>query len=115
MSKETLEIHEEKHGDVLLLRVSGPVDSATVNQFKSTLTPVFKTKGARIVIDAGDLSYMNSNAIGLLMMFRRQLYINGGRLALAGVSARITKTLETMKANNLKMYDTVNEALAALS
>ena len=115
MASDILEITKEKQGRITVLHIIGPVDSATVGQFKVTLTPFSKTQGARIVIDVKELTYINSNAIGLLMMFRRQLYINGGRLALCGVSARFDKTLKTMKADSLKIYDNLDDALAALS
>jgi len=115
MGNDILEIIKEKQGKITILHLMGPVDSATVSLFKVTLTPIFKTKGARIIVDAKDLTYINSNAIGLLLMFRRQLYINGGRLALCHVSARFEKTLKTMKVDSLKIFDDLDAALAALS
>lgn len=111
MSQSTLEIKKEERDGVTVVHLAGPVDSATIDTFKSKLSRIFRPKGSRIAIDAGELTYMNSNAIGLLVSFRRTLYVNGGRLAFSGVSDRIQRSLQTMRVTQLKICDTLEEAI----
>ena len=53
-AKVTME-REEVDG-VQVVRVSGPLDSATFDQFREYLEPLVTQKGARIVLDCRNLT-----------------------------------------------------------
>jgi len=111
-----LEIDVEEKDGVSVVRISGPVDSATVESFRTRLGPLFKVRGAHIVMDFTELTYINSSGLGEMMQFRRVCYVGGGRVALFGVSSRIMRGLEMLKLDKqLKICDTLEEALVGMA
>ena len=71
--------------------------------------------GARVLLDCGQLTYLNSTSIGLLMKFHRGLVVSRGRLALCALNSKLARTLELLQiGKSLQLYPTRAEALAAL-
>ncbi len=108
-----LNIYVEERGDVTVVTVSGPVDSATFDQFREKIDPLGHAPGAKLVINASGMTYINSKGIGLLASLHRALLVSMGNMVLCGLSKRIMKTLELLGlANRLHVFATVDEALA---
>ena len=66
MSDQVFKLSVEKVESVTVVHVAGPVDSAHVELFKAELTPLCAVPGARVLLDCGQLTYLNSSSIGLL-------------------------------------------------
>ena len=66
-----LKLASEVVDGVLLIHVSGPLDSATYDQFKAFMDPVVAQPQLVIVLDCRNLTYVNSRAWTLLMHFHR--------------------------------------------
>jgi len=112
----TLEVKVEQTDAVIIVTLSGPVDSATKDIFKDSLDPIFKSKGIKVLFDCEGLTYMNSRALGLLSSYRRRCYVNGGKLALSKLNTKIVRTMDLLGLGKLlKRYDTNEEAIAALT
>lgn len=116
MSIRELEISVEQVAAVTVVRVAGPVDSASVDTFRTQLNPICSQPGARVLLDCTDLTYLNSTSIGLLMKFHRGLLVSRGKLALCAVNTKLVRTLELLQiGKTLQMYATREEALAAMA
>jgi len=116
MSESELEIKKEKEGDITVLTLSGPVDSASFNTFKRALDPLCREDDTRLIIDCTELSYINSKGIGLIASHHRSIMIRAGRIALFGLSTRILKTLDLLGlGNRLHIYPSREEALASFA
>lgn len=116
MGKATLDVRVERVGDgVAVVELDGPVDSATWASFKESLDPVFRERGARILLDCTKLTYLNSRAIGLLARYRRECYVAGGRLVLCGLNTKLVRTVDLLGLGGLLItYPTREEAMSAL-
>lgn len=116
MSIRELEINVEQVGRVAVVRVAGPVDSASVDLFRTHLNPICSQPGAHVLLDCQDLSYLNSTSIGLLMKYHRGLLVTRGKLALCAVNTKLVRTLDLLQiGKTLQLYAGREEALAALA
>lgn len=115
VSIRELEINVEQAGTVTVVRVAGPVDSASVDLFRSQLNPICSQPGARVLLDCQDLTYLNSSSIGLLMKYHRGLMVSHGKLALCAVNTKLVRTLDLLQiGKSLQIYAQREEALAAM-
>ena len=71
MQAGTLKLETEFKEGVLMVQVSGPLDSATYDQFKTFMEPIIAQPRVRIVLDCRKTTYVNSRAWTLLMHFHR--------------------------------------------
>ncbi|MBN1268160.1 MAG: STAS domain-containing protein [Kiritimatiellae bacterium] len=115
MAKSTLDMRVEKEGDITVVVLDGPVDSATLASFKQGLDPVFRERGVKVLLDCTNLTYLNSKAIGLLARYRRDCYVGGGRLALCHLNTKLVRTVDLLGLSSLlKTYESREEAVGAL-
>lgn len=115
MSVQELKLSVEKVDAVTVVKVTGAVDGSSVDLFKAELSPVCSLPGARVLLDCGQLTYLNSTSIGLLMKFQRGLVVSRGRLALCALNSTLVRTLELLQiGKSLHLFPTRAEALAAL-
>lgn len=115
MARAELEISSEKVRDITVVKLAGPVDSATFDTYKEALDPLCRAEPSpQLVIDCRELSYINSKGIGLLASLHRMVMIQMGSIALFGLSSRILKTLELLGlGKRLRIYKTQEEAMAS--
>jgi anti-anti-sigma factor len=115
MAKNNVTVTVSQEGDVAVLAVDGPVDSVTIDSFKEQLDPICGHSGARVLLDCGGLTYLNSRAIGLLMRYHKTLFISRGKLALCNLNQRLVRTIEILQlGKSLLIFPTRNEAMAAI-
>jgi anti-anti-sigma factor len=115
MAKSTLDVKVTQDGEVVVAVLSGPVDSATMGDFRKALDPLFRGKPGTILLDCKELTYMNSKAIGLLAKYRRDHYVAGGRMAICSLNKRLVRTMDLLGlGSTLKTYESKEEALKAL-
>jgi anti-sigma B factor antagonist len=115
MGKSTLEVETTRDGRVTILNLSGPVDSANFNTFKKALAQVGGAQRAYAVLDCTGLTYMNSKGFGLLSQYHRTMLAGMGEIAVCGLNRKLVKTMDLLGLGQmLKMFDTREEALAAM-
>jgi len=116
VGKYELKIMVTQEGDVTVVAVSGPVDSATIEGFKEKLDSACARPGAKVLLDCKGLTYLNSRSIGLLMKHHRGLMVTCGRLVLSEVNPKLVRTLDLLQIGKaLAIYPTRQEALVSLT
>lgn len=114
MTEAVLTTRIETRDGIQLVHISGPLDTATHNQFKSLLDPLVGQPRVRIVLDCEKLSYVNNS--GLLLLLRQQR-VAIHRLSFLGIAAFNPMNLKAVEmfglGKMLKLYPTVEDALAA--
>lgn len=114
MPNPALSLEQEERDGIFLIRVSGPLDSMTHDQFKDYLDPLAATPRARIILDCEKLSYVNSRGITLLARYQRSLSSNLAFFGITGLNSRIEKSIELLGMSKLlRVYPTLDEALKA--
>lgn len=114
MAESNLTTRLEMVDDIQVVRIAGPLDSATHDGFKTFLEPLVNQKGVKIVLDCTDLTYVNSKGLALIGRCQRLILQNLSFMAVAGLNKRIRKTIDLLGLGKIvKLYDSVDEAMAA--
>jgi len=114
MPPAVLTLDKEERNGIHLIRMEGPLDSLTYDQFKDFLDPIAAELHARIVLDCRNLRYVNSRGITLPAHYQRTLSSSLAFFGIAALNARILKAIELLGVAKLvRLYSSVEEALAA--
>lgn len=87
---------EELDG-VVVARLAGD-DTA---QLWKALEPLFAAGRRAVVVDLGEVAFLNSVAIAALIAVRRRAVAQGGRLALAGLRPQLQAVFRVLKLERL--------------
>ncbi|HPT16471.1 MAG TPA: STAS domain-containing protein [Kiritimatiellia bacterium] len=103
---------EDREGGVRVVHVSGPLDSATYDQFKKFMDPQVNRPQLRLVLDCAGLTYVNSRGITLLTHYQRVCKMGISFFGIAALRPRILKSLELLGLDKLvTWYPTLEEAM----
>ena len=98
-------------GGITVVRVDGVLDATTREQFAESLTAA----GPELILDLAGVTFMDSRALGLIVHQWQTSLSDGRKFALIGVEYSKSKVMWiTGLADRLPLYDTLEEALAAL-
>jgi anti-sigma B factor antagonist len=110
-----LNVTQEQDGAIVIVALDGPVDSANSTAFRRALQGPCGTKGARVLIDCTNLTYMNSKGFGALTQHHRAMLATMGTLAICGLNRKLVKTMDLLGLGQmLRLFATREEALAML-
>jgi anti-sigma B factor antagonist len=105
----------EPHGASVVVSVQGELDVTSSQQFDDYLSEAAAESG-QVILDMSAVDFMDTTALAVIVTHWRRATDEGGRFLLAGARYRYTKALWiTGLADRLPMYDTAEEALAALA
>ena len=112
---EGLGLTSHRHGQVTVVAIRGELDAVTSREFDEYLTTA-RHQCDRIVLDLAAVDFMDTSSLAVIVGHWKKLTARDGILALAGARYRYTKTLWiTGLADRLPRYDTVEQAIAAVS
>ncbi len=80
-------------GKDITINISGRFDFAVQNEFRNSYYNISPEDGVRFVIDMTNASYMDSSALGMLLMMREHLGGNSANITLSHCSADIRNIL----------------------
>ena len=110
-----LHISLESHGDAVVVSIQGELDVVSKQRFEDCLSEAAE-QSDRVVLDLSRVDFMDTTALAVIVAHWRRQAAEGGRFLLAGARYRYTKALWiTGLADRLPMYDSVEEALAAVA
>ena len=92
-------------GGTITIKVSGRFDFAVQNEFRDCYYNVSKDKDTKFVIDMSGTNYMDSSALGMLLMMREYLGGNSADITIKNSSADIKNILTV--ANFQSLFDMV--------
>src|SRR4051794_27023055 len=82
-SGRMFEVETIPRGDDLCLRLSGELDLASLDKLRDAIGVAEASKANKIVVDLGDLEFMDSTGLGVLLQAYTQSRRNGQRLRFA--------------------------------
>lgn len=92
-----------------VLEVHGDLDMATQQQLRDDLLPLVGP--GQVVVDLSGVEFMDSSALGTLVVMFKALRDDGGRLCLAGVRQPVRAVLSITSVDRvIDIYDTVRAA-----
>src|SRR6201995_6075374 len=105
----------EAHGASMVVSVQGELDVPASQRFDDYLSEAAAASD-QVILDMPAVDFMDTTALAVIVTHWRRQAEEGGVFLLAGARYRYTKALWiTGLADRLPMYDTVDDALAALA
>ena len=105
----------EPRGASVVVSVQGELDVTSSQRFDDCLSEA-AAASERVILDMSKVDFMDTTALAVIVAHWRRQADEGGAFLLAGARYRYTKALWiTGLADRLPMYDTVEEAVAALA
>ena len=107
---------ERRTGGIAVLRVSGDVDVSHALVLRGVLGDLLADPAPRVLIDCGDVGFVDSAGVGLLVTGHRRAQEAGGHLHLAGVQPTVAHILQLTRADRLlTVHADVEAGITALS
>lgn len=107
-----LEISSRTCGHVLLVCVSGRMDTLAAPVFQSRITELLDQGATAIVLDCDKLEYICSSGLRSILVIAQKASTSGGRLSCCSVKGMVKKVFEISGfASMLAVFDTVDQAL----
>lgn len=113
-----MEIHEQDRDGILIIGISGQVDSATGPVLGDKLDALIEAGHLHLVLDLSDVPYMSSAGLRVLSIALKAVRVPemNGDMCLAGLSKTVAHAFRISGFNQVfDIYDTVSEAVAALA
>ena len=98
----TVLVSENEQNNTVRIEIKGRFDFGTHKEFRSAYKDRAKS-GASYVIDMKGVEYIDSSALGMLLLVREHVQSYGGKLSIVGCSPDIAKILKI--ANFDKLFD----------
>ncbi len=89
-----MEIGESKEGAVFVLAPTGRLDSANARSFEERVLAALEQGESALLIDFGNLDYISSAGLRVLLMGAKRLQQSGGTIALCTLSPSIREVFE---------------------
>jgi anti-anti-sigma factor len=93
-SSSPFEVRVTSEGDEVTLHLVGDLDLTAVDSFRSCIEGAVDGNGGAVVVDLGDLAFIDSTGISALLVMRRRLEGQGRELRVANVSAGAARVFE---------------------
>jgi anti-sigma B factor antagonist len=98
-----------------VVQVAGDLDMATSPQLRDGLQRLLADGTRNVVVDMAGVGFMDSSAIGALVVMFRAFRDGGGRLCLAAVQPQVRSILAVTSVDRaIDVYDTVQAAEAGM-
>ncbi len=111
----SIKVKESYNAVVIELKgklVGGPLSA----EMSNTLYGLLDKGKKNVVVNLGDLGFVNSSGLGILISGLTSMRKNGGDLKLANISNKIEGLLSITKLNQIfEQYDSVEEAVKSYS
>ena len=108
-----MEILEDRRDGVVVVAPAGRVDSISSGELEARLLALLAAGDRRLVVDFGDVEYISSAGLRVVLMLAKKLQEEGGQLVLCSLGQAIRLTFDL--AGFLSILDvapTRDEALA---
>jgi anti-sigma B factor antagonist len=98
-----------------VVEVAGDLDMATSPQLRDGLQRILDAGTRNVVIDLAGVGFMDSSALGTLVVMFKAFRAGGGRLCLAAVQRQARSILAVTSVDRaIDVYDTVPDAEASM-
>lgn len=96
-----MEIEEQRHGAVTVLRPRGPLVQTDADQFRKRAAEVMAKSLGRFVIDASGIAYTDSRGLEVLVEVSEELAQGGQVLRLCGAAETLREVFDLTEISGL--------------
>jgi len=110
-----MEIFEDQKGHVVVLSLSGRLDSLTSAELDKSLNEVINRGEHAVLVNCEQLRYISSSGLRSFLMALKQMQTVQGKLCLCGLNAQIHEVFDISGFTGLfVIYRTLGEALSQM-
>lgn len=84
-----MDMTQERDGDVVVVRLSGRLDSSAAPDAEGRLSAAISGAAPRIAIDMSALTYVSSAGLRVLLVVAKKVQQQNGKLALGGLAENV--------------------------
>lgn len=108
-----MNLSSQEMAEICVISVNEPrIDAAIAIQFKDRMREKTEATSARIVLDLGQVDFIDSSGLGAIVAAMKQLG-PGRRLDLAALNPNVDKVFRLTRMDSVfKIFDTVEDAIA---
>lgn len=111
-----MQIHETRQSEVLILVVTGQLDTVSAPQFEARLLAAIDKGEQRLCVDCGALNYVNSAGLKAFLVAAKQLEGCGGKMVLCDLQPPVRAIFDIIGFSQIMtLVPTREEALQRLS
>ncbi len=96
-----MNIETQESGKATLVKVSGEVDMSNSPKVREILMDLAKKKVSGIVVDLGEVSYMDSSGIATLVEGLQETSSYGGKFHLASLSPKVQQVFDLARLSDV--------------
>ena len=101
-----MEITARHHGDILVLDMSGRLDTSTSGSAHDAIVGFAKPQPKKVVLNLDKLDYVSSAGLRVILTLAKLLQSSNGELKICRANANVNEVLQTSGFNSLiKMFD----------
>ncbi len=109
-----LQLEVNNHAGVPVLAVAGEVDVSTAPRLRQELVELAAAGNERVVVDLGQVEFLDSTGLGILVSGLKRFRTLGGDLLLVCTQPRVLKVFEiTGLTRVFSIHESVPDAVAA--
>jgi anti-sigma B factor antagonist len=107
-----MEINEKNKENAVVLSLSGRLDTLNYGILEKKLQSLFDDKKTRIILDCGDLEYISSSGLRVLLIYLKKAKSVDGRFVLSHLPHSIKEIFDISGFTSIfDIYDSEEEAL----
>jgi len=107
-----VEFQEHRHGAVTVLKPVGPLVQADAEQFRGSMGDMVGRSMGRLVVDASQVPYLDSQGLEALLAASELLEAGGRALRLCAVTDTVREVLDlTGLADRFEIFEDANQAV----
>ena len=111
-----MQVREFEEDGVSIIALAGEIDLACSPELREILSLHAGAKREALLLDFGEVTYVDSSGLATLVEYVRKVQGFGGRLALAVVNARVRTIFDLVRLTEIfPIFPTLAEAKAALA
>jgi len=96
-----MQINFEDKSGVSVCKVTGDIDINSSPDMKKSFEKVFKEKKDKVVIDLGEVGYVDSSGLATMVEIFKNMRLYNGKLKLVGLSDKVMGLFEITKLDRL--------------
>jgi anti-sigma B factor antagonist len=96
-----MEFKETKQGDIMIINVSGRLDSNTSNTLQDRVLQIIDSGERNIVLDFSSLDYISSAGLRVVLLASKKLKVAQGRIALCSMKDYIKEAFDISRLTTL--------------
>lgn len=99
---------------IQVIKVEGYLDSSTFDQLQEHLQSLIDANKFLLIVEFGQLNYISSAGLGVLMGMLKEVRRNGGDLKLANMSSKVRNLFDMLGFSRLiRIYPDCDQAIQA--